>query len=113
MGKRKKINKIKKGKQSSSSEDIHTNTNEEVEKPHNPHPRDQQARLPLAAINKWAGIRLATNRPVFIHLFGVAAVVVVSSESALVASMNSQCVRPKSSSPSLISKTKRKGKKYF
>ncbi|RXH81829.1 hypothetical protein DVH24_036170 [Malus domestica] len=92
---------------------IGTFTNEEVEKSHNPRPRDQQALLLPAATDKWAGIRSATSKPVFICLFGVAAVVMVFSESALETSMNSQCVIPKSSSSSLISKKKRKGKKYF
>ncbi|KAM1168944.1 hypothetical protein FF1_030794 [Malus domestica] len=82
-------------------------------RPRNPRPCDQQAHLLPAATNKWVGIRLATRRPVLIRLFGVAAVVVVSSESALKASMNSQCLRPKSSSSSLISKKKGKGKKDF
>ncbi|KAM1198469.1 hypothetical protein ACFX2H_009815 [Malus domestica] len=80
-------------------------------RPRNPRPRDQQTLLPPAATDKLAGIRSATSRLVFICLFEVAAVVVVFSESTLEASMNSRRVRPKSSSSSLISKKKRKGKK--
>ncbi|KAM1222270.1 hypothetical protein ACFX2J_009821 [Malus domestica] len=82
-------------------------------RPRNLRPCDQQAHLLPAATKKWVGIRSATRRPVLIRLFGVAAVVAVSSVSALEASMNSQCLRPKSSSPSLISKKKGKGKKDF